>query len=98
MSPHVKTQVLLYALPVATAINFFSESFITPWTTEAQAQRVRLFQSLASAAAIIYVYDYFEWLEVKKKNLALNKCGYTSLPSQSSQSYASDMSCLVEFV
>lgn len=95
MPPHVKTQVLLYALPVATAINFFSESFITPFTTEAEAQRVRLFKSLASAAAIIYIYDYFEWLEVKKKNLALNKCGYTSLPSQS---YASDMSSLVEYV
>lgn len=95
MPPHVKTQVLLYALPVATAINFFSESFITPWTTEPEAQRVRLLQSLASAAAIIYIYDYFEWLESEKKNLALNKCGYTSLPSQS---YASDMSSLVEYV
>jgi hypothetical protein len=76
MPPSRRTEVLIYALPIATAINFFSESFIdVEYTSQARKLQIRLLQSAASAAAVIAIYEYLEWLEWKKKNLSLKKCG-----------------------
>ena len=87
MPPHKKTELFLYAIPIATAINFFSESMIDiEYDTPARKTQVRLLQSLASAFAIIYVYEYIEHREWKKKNLMLNKCGHTSRQSSSCHS------------